>query len=235
MGLQYRAMVSDANATVAAYEATPWFGGIPFRPGETESSQEIAGVLSRKGMVADVSFYLLYEAADAVLRMENCKLDVQKVLLQMLPEFYLQGTQLQRLNQLFKDQPIPRQNLLLTIPMDVVLGANKATAEVLERYLRNGICLVVDGYDPAKLPMEKLKTMGFTYVRLAPELYMKQETANAMHLLRQEGFILIGGKADDHDTLAWLIACGVAYSSGTLTGVPVSEDELIRDSLAREK
>ena len=235
MGLQYRAMVSDANATVAAYEATPWFGGIPFRPGETESSQEIAGVLSRKGMVADVSFYLLYEAADAVLRMENCKLDVQTVLLQMLPEFYLQGTQLQRLNQLFKDQPIPRQNLLLTIPMDVVLGANKATAEVLERYLRNGICLVVDGYDPAKLPMEKLKTMGFTYVRLAPELYMKQETANAMHLLRQEGFILIGGKADDHDTLAWLIACGVAYSSGTLTGVPVSEDELIRDSLAREK
>ena len=124
MGLQYRAMVSDANATVAAYEATPWFGGIPFRPGETESSQEIAGVLSRKGMVADISFYLLYEAADTVLRMENCKLDVQTVLLQMLPEFYLQGTQLQRLNQLFKDQPIPRQNLLLTIPMDVVLGAN---------------------------------------------------------------------------------------------------------------
>ena len=235
MGLQYRPMVGDAQGTVVAYEATPWFGGIPNRPGETETAQDLEGLFRRKELVTDVSFYFLYEAADALLRIENCKLKLQAVLLQMLPDFYLQGTQLQRLNQLFKDQPIPREKLLLTIPMDTVLGANKATTEVIERYLRNGICLVVDGYDPDKLSMEKLKAMGFTYVRLDPALYLKQATANAMNLLRQAGFTLVGGSADNHDTLAWLAACGVAYISGTLTGVPVSEDELILDSLAREK
>lgn len=235
MGLQYRPMASDAQGTIAAYEAIPWFGGITDRPGETETAQELAGMLSRKEMVADVSFYFLYEAADAVLRMQNCKLKAQTVLLQMLPDFYLQGTQLQRLNQLFKDQPIPRENLLLTIPMDTVLTANKTTTEVIERYLRNGICLVVDGYDPAKLPAEKAKAMGFTYLRLDPALYLKQETANTMNLLRRDGFVLVGGGADNHDVLAWLAACGVVYMSGTLTGVPISEDELIRDALAREK
>ena len=235
MGLQYRPMVGDAQGTVVAYEAIPWFGGIPNRPGETETAQELEGLFRRKEMVTAVSIYLLYEAADAVLRIENCKLNLQAVLLQMLPDFYLQGTQLQRLNQLFKDQPIPREKLLLTIPMDTVLNANKSTTEVIERYLRNGICLVVEGYDPAKLPAEKLKAMGFTYLRLDPALYLKQETANTMNLLRQEGFTLVGGSADNHDVLAWLAACGVAYISGTLTGVPVSEDELILDSLAREK
>ena len=56
-----------------------------------------------------------------------------------------------------------------------------------------------------------------------------------MNLLRQDGFILIGANADTHDTLGWLAACGVAFMSGTMTGIPVSEDELIRDCLAREK
>ena len=56
-----------------------------------------------------------------------------------------------------------------------------------------------------------------------------------MNLLRQQGFSLIGGGADTHDILGWLAACGVTYTSGTMTGIPVSEDELIRDCLAREK
>lgn len=235
MGLQYRPMVGGNQGDVVAYEAVPWFGGIPDRPDERETAQDVAGLLSRKEMVTDVAFYFLYEAADAVLRIENCKLNIQAVLLQMLPDFYLQGTQLQRLNQLFKDQPIPRQKLLLTIPMDTVLSANKTNTEVIERYLRNGICLVMDGYDPAKLPIDKLKAMGFTYVRLDPALYLKQETAAAMSQLRKEGFTLVGGGADNHDTLAWLTACGAAFTSGTLTGVPISENELIQDSLAREK
>lgn len=235
MGLQYRPMVGGSRGGVVAYEAIAWFGGIPDHPDERETIADVAGMLSRKEMVTDVSFYLLYEAADTVLRIENCKLNIQAVLLQMIPEFYFQGTQLQRFNQLFKDQPISRQKLLLTIPMETVLSANKTNLEVIERYLRNGICLVMDGYDPAKLPVEKLKTMGFTYVRLDPALYLKQETANVMNQLRTEGFTLVGGNADNHDTLAWLAACGAAFTSGTLTGVPMSEDELIQDSLAREK
>ena len=235
MGLAYRPMVADTEGTIVAYEAVPWFGGIADRPGETEGAAEVADMLERTELICDVSFYFLYEAADAVLRIENCKLNVQSVLVQMMPQFYLQSTQLQRLNQLFKDQPIPREKLLLTIPEDTILQANKATMEIIERYLRNGIRLVVDNYHPDKLPADKLKAMGFTYVRLSPELHLLRETANRMTTLRKEGFTLIGGGADNHDILAWLVACGVTCASGTITGIPVSEDELIRDALAREK
>ena len=239
MGLNYRPMVSDAEGTVTAYEAIPWFGGILGRPGETEGAAELEGMLVRKKLVEDVSFYFLYEAADAILRIENCKLQLQAVVLQMLPSFYQLNTQLQRFNQLFKDQPIPREKLLLTIPADTVLNANKHTTELIERYLRNGIRLMLDGYDPGahgeKLPSDKLKAMGFVYLRLDPKLYMKQETANHMNRLRQEGFILIGGGADTHDILGWLAACGVAHMSGTISGITVSEDDMIRDSLIRER
>lgn len=235
MGLQYRPMAGDAEGNIAAYEAIPWFGGILNRPDEKEALAELEGMLERRELVADISFYFLYEAADTVLRIENCKLQIQAILLQMIPGFYSLPTQLQRFHQLFKDQPIQRDKLLLTIPEDVILNANKTATEVIERYLRNGIKLVVDNYHPDKLPADKLKAMGFTYLRLAPELYLQQETANTMNLLRKDGFTLVGGGADNHDILGWLAACGVAFMSGTMTGIPVSEDELIRDSLARER
>lgn len=239
MGLNYRPMVCDAEGTVVAYEAIPWFGGILDRPGETEAASELEDMLVRRKMVEDVSTYFLYEAADTVLRIENCKLRIQAVLLQMLPSFYQLGTQLQHFNQLFKDQPIPREKLLLTVPADTVFHANKRTTELIERYLRNGIRLVLDGYDPAKhgekLTADQLKGMGFTYLRLAPELYMKYETANVINLLQLQGFTILGSGADSHDTLRWLTSCGVAYMSGTITGMTVSEDELIRDSLMRER
>ena len=94
MGLRYRPMVCDAEGTVVAYEAIPWFGGILGRPGETEGAEELEAMLVRKKLVEDISAYFLYEAADAVLRIENCKLQIQAVLLQMLPSFYHLHTQL---------------------------------------------------------------------------------------------------------------------------------------------
>lgn len=234
MGLTYRPMVSDTEGTVAAYEAVPWFGGIADRPGETEAAAELAGMLRRKDLITDVSMYFLYEAADTVVRINNCKLDL-KILVQMMPDFYLQGSQLQRMNQLLKDQPIDHNQLLMTIPEEVIINANKSVTEVIERYLRNGFRLVVDNYHPENLPAEKLKAMGFQHLRLAPELYLKQETANTMNTLRRQGFTLLGGGADSFDILGWLTACGVAFMGGTMTGIPVSEDELIRDALARER
>ena len=239
MGLNYRPMVCDAEGTVVAYEAIPWFGGILGRPGETEAAAELEAMLERKKLIEDVSTYFLYEAADTVLRIENCKVNVQAVLLQMLPGFYQLNTQLQHFNQLFKDQPIPREKLLLTIPAETVFNANKKTLELIERYLRNGIRLVLDGYIPGKhgekLSAIQLKGMGFTYLRLAPELYLRPETANTIGLLQEEGFTVLGGSADSHEVLKWLTACGVAYMSGTLTGMTVNEDELIRDCLNRER
>ena len=239
MGLKYRPMVADTAGTVVAYEAIPWFGGIAGRPGETETAAEVEEMLIRKKMVEDISRYFLYEAADAVLRIENCKLNIKWVLLRMLPSFYQLNTQLQNFNQLFKDQPIPREKLLLTVPAELVANANKNTVSLIERYLRNGIRLVLDDYNPEKhaekLPMEKLKSMGFAYIRISPELHLQQEAANAIGNLRREGFTIIGGGADSHDAIGWLEACGAACMSGTISGVMVNEDELIRDSLIRER
>ena len=236
MGLTYRPMVSDTVGTVVAYEAEPWYGGIANRPGDTEGTADIHDMLVRTGMIADMAFYFLYEAADAVVRMDNCKLNLRGVLLQMLPGFYTLPTQLQRLEQLFEDQPIDKKKLMITVPEDAFLKANKTQKELMSRYLRNGIVLVLDGYHPdEQLTPEQLRELGFTYVRFAPELYMQQETANTMNTMRQNGFTILGGNADSPDVYAWLVACGVKCSAGTMTGVPVSEDELILDSLAREQ
>lgn len=239
MGLKYRPMVCDNQGTVVAYEAIPWFGGVLGRPGETEAASELEQMLVRKKLVEDISTYFLYEAADTILRIENCELQIQAVLLQMLPSFYQLNTQLQQFNQLFKDQPIPREKLLLTVPAQTLFTATKKQQELIERYLRNGIQLVLDGYNPGqhgeKFPTEHLKEMGFTYLRLVPELYGKQETANFIGRLQEEGFTVLGGSVDSHEVLGWLTACGAAFMSGTITGVMVDEDELIRDGLNRER
>ncbi len=235
MGLSYRPMICDAEGTVVAYEAVPWFGGIAGRPGETEGAVDVEAMLQRKQLVADMSFYFLYEATDALVRMENCKLELQGIVLQMLPSFYKLNTQLQRFNQLFKDQPNTREKLLLTLPEQALRTANKAQTELIERYLRNGVQLVLDGYHPESIAPDQLKAMGFTWLRLAPELSMNQETANTMTVLRNQGFKLLGSGADNHETVLWLAAAGVTAMSGMVTGVPVGEDDLIRDSLAREK
>lgn len=234
MGLTYRPMV-NGEGKVAAYEAKAWFGGVLDSPNETESADKLAELLQRTELVGDVSFYFLYEAADAVLRIENCGLRLRGVLLEMMPEFYRLESQTDRFGQLFEDQPITREKLFLTVPAEVLEKADKNVRVIIEGYLKNHIQLVVDNYRPDRLSPEKLKQMGFVYMRLAPELYLRDKTASAMKKLLSDGFILLGGGADTHDTLAWLGNCGVSFMSGTLTGRPVSEEEMIRDSLEREK
>ena len=73
------------------------------------------------------------------------------------------------------------------------------------------------------------------FVRFDPETYMKQETANLMDDFRKEGIVIFGGGADSRDIIGWLESCGASGMSGTVTGIMVNEDELIRDSLARER
>ena len=83
MGLSYRPIV--ANAKVTAYEAIPWFA---VKDGATEDIAAVAPRLERTGLTEDMSFYLLYEAADTLLRIQNCQLDVKYLLVQMLPAFF---------------------------------------------------------------------------------------------------------------------------------------------------
>lgn len=235
MGLKYRPMVGDNDGTVVAYEAIPWFGGIAGRPGETEGAEELAEMFARTELTTDVTFYLLYEAADTVLRMQNCKLDTMGVLVQTLPRFFTRENHMQRFMQLFDDQPIDRKLLMLTVPAAEVVGGGKGMRTLLNRYIRSGITLVLDGYDPAKLSLEEIQEIGFTHIRFDHSLYMQESTANTMTSLRGLGFTLLGGGVEDTNVQRWLTACGVAAMSGPITGIIVEEDELIRDSLLQER
>ena len=235
MGLKYRPMVAVQDGPPVAYEAIPWFGGIANRPGETEGAEDLEQMLIRTELVADISFYFLYEAADTLLRMQNCKLETRGVVMQMIPAFYTLPSQLQRLNQLLQDQPISKEQLILTVPFDFVKQTTRANIEIIRRYLRNGFVLLLDGFRPEDMPVEELLELGFTYLRLDPAVCLQQQTANAVNTLRQRGLKFLGGGADNHDLWGWLIATGVEFSSGTLTGLLVNEDEIIRDGLLRER
>ena len=234
MGLSYRPMISDSIGTVLMYEATPWFGGIADQPDERESAEELRELFRRTSLTEDISWYLLYEASDAVVRINNCKLEVKGILLNMLPDFYNLKTQLQKFNQLFEHQPIERDQLWLTVPAEVIKNGTKTQTEILGRYVRNGVRFVVDGYRPEELPPERLEELKIKTVRLDPSLYLNHNTAELMTNLREKGFTFVGGGADTPETLTWLIASGTLCSVGTVTGNPVNEDELILDSLARE-
>lgn len=235
MGLKYQPMVAGVDNQIVAYEAIPWFGGLEDRPGETEPVDQLEPLFQRTKMVTDISFYFLYEASDAVLRMNNCRLELRGILLQMMSAFYQQESQLERLMQLFEEQTISRRQLMLTVPVGTLKDAKPMTLEVIRHYNHNGIRLVLDGYDPAVVTDKQLADLEFTYVRFAPELYLQQQTAQTMRELQERGITIVGGNADSQDVLAWLSVRGVSCTSGTLTGTPVDEDQMIRDCLMRER
>jgi len=236
MGLKYRPMAGAEENLVPLYEATPWFGGVANQPDETEAISDLRELFKRTGLVEELSWYFLYEASDTVLRMQNCDLTTEGVLLEMIPEFYLLNSQLQRFNLLFEQQPIQKDHLLLTIPAELIRTANKTTLTVLERYIRNGVALVVDDYRPDEtLPPEKLLEMGLTRVRLATDLYRTAEGNVAANDLKLKGITLLGKGADTPEILKWLKQGGAFCSSGTMVGIPVNEDEMILDCLTREE
>lgn len=236
MGLKYRPMVADDEGGVLMYEAVPWFGGIAERPGETETAADLRDLFKRTNLVEELSWYFLYEASDAVLRIINCNLCVEGVLLEMLPDFYSLGTQLQKFNQLFTDQPIEKDKLMLTVPEEFLRTGPKSQLEIMTRYTRNGVSLVLDDYYPdEELTPEKVLQFGINRVRLAPQYYMTPECEDVISDLRKKGITVIGKNADSPEILTWLNSCSVFCSSGTMTGIPVNEDEMILDSLAREQ
>lgn len=235
MGLQYRPMASDEHGSILMYEATPWFGGVADQPDVTENAAELRELFRRTNLTEDLSWYFLYEVADAVLRIQNCKLGLEGILLNMLPDFYSLPTQLQHFAQLFEDQPIPKDRLLLTLPEEVYLNAGKTSMELIERYLRNGICLVLDDYHPENIPSEQLLAIGLTHVRLHIGEELSAKTAADIKKLRSQGFAVFATGADTPDLLSRQIACGVSAASGTMTGIPVDENNMIMDSLSREE
>lgn len=229
MGLHYRAVT--AWGQVVAYEAIPWFAG---KGEEKEDAATVAPRLARTELTVDMSFYLLYEAADALLRIQTCDLKLSHLLVQSIPGFFGRESHLKRFEDLFADQPIDRSRLLLTIPEKTVAEANKGEAETIQRYLRNGISLLLDDYHPETLSPAKLKEWGFSHVRLSPEVSTQEIYASDIRALQDRG-ITVFASCSDHQHLKWLTDSGVYAVCSPLNGPMVEEEELIRESLLRER
>jgi EAL domain-containing protein (putative c-di-GMP-specific phosphodiesterase class I) len=236
MGLSYRPMVNGPEGKIVAYEAIPWFGGIADNPSETENAEILEPQLRRLGLVGDVSTYFLYEVTDTLLRIENCKLSaIDTIVLDMIPSFFLDAPDLSKFETLFEHQPIDKSRLILTVPAFVAVNANPDVEKSLKDCAEMGIMLMVDSWDPDTLPLERVKELGFKYVRLHPDQYLKKEIADLLSSLPANGITAYAKDADTEDALRWLVACGVKHFVSVTTGYPVDEDSLIRDSLLRER
>jgi len=235
MGLMYRPMIRGKEGYVAAYEAVPWFKGNLENGGETENLKELEALLDRTNLTDDMTFYFLYEAADLVLRLQNCKLPIEAVVLPVLEKFYTTGNKMPRLTQLYTDQPIDKRLLYLMIPQNVLVNIDQQTAEFVKQMVDEGIPLVVENYQPSMLPMEELQKLGIYNVRFDSSLYLNQEVANVMTVMKNNGFQIVGGNADSHDIMLWLDSCGATFMSGLLTGELTDEESLIKELLISEE
>lgn len=207
MGLTYRPLRQEADDKITAYEALSVFSAL----GDREKAN---GMLMRSGLMGDTAFYFLYEAADAVLRMENCELDLKGVLLNMLPGFYTLPSQLPRFGQLFADQPIDRRKLMLTISESQFLQLSKMQRDVLREYLQEGTVLVLDGFRGEKSVLQETWELGFRHYRFVPE---PEESGRRAETAVQ---ILLDG--------------GVVWENAPWQDQGISEDELIREQLKTE-
>jgi hypothetical protein len=148
--------------------------------------------------------------------------------------FFGNTSQLRLFNELFEDQPIPRGTLLLTIPAESLIDCSKGREDNLKRLLRYEVELVLDDYDPQKIPRDVLEDYGFTYVRLSPEACAKPENVEIIQNLLELNFKILGKNADSKQELNHQMKLGLTFTGGTYTGALVDEDTLIRDSLLRE-
>ena len=223
MGLEYKYLNDNA------FEAIPWF----LVNGEKETPEQVAPRLERTGLVEDVSFYLMYEAADTLLRMQNCKLSVKYLVLQMFPQFFTKQNHSKRFEELFSHQPVDSGRLIITIPEKTVLGANKGELEVICRYLKNGISLMIDDYHPDAILPSRLKELGFNFVCLSADYAKRPEYQSDIKALTDKGICVFANCKDKADR-EWLINSGVVATIGD-ENITVDEQTLITDALSRER
>ncbi len=231
MGLAYHPLVGGPQSQVTAFEAVPWFS---INAGEVEDSSTVAPRLARTGLTVDVAFYLMYEATDTLLRMQNCQLEAKYLILQTFSEFYGKESHLKRFEELFANQPVDRSCLLLTLPQEKLLKANKGELETITRYLKNGVALLLDGYDPQNVSPTRLKELGIAHVRLAPQICAQPHYAADVQALRALD-ITVFADATAAEQLQWLAECGVYAARTPWSNDPMDEDTLIQSSLLRER
>ena len=234
MGLTYYNTFDPLSNRVRSYDAIPWFKGLENDSESTESIKDVEPMLLRLDMLDKMAFFLLYEAADTVLRIQTCKLPIDAVILEMFPSFYIRS-QLGRFDTLFTDQPIDKSRLLITIPASTVKEADEETLKNIRDYLDRGIALLLDDWTPDDISVDNAIEMGFANIRPHHSMYLKKESADLICGLHEKGIAVYAKGIDDDDSRRWLTACGVKHIGGAVFSHAVTEDELIKEALLRER
>lgn len=234
MGLTLTPMLSTKTQKPVYYMADIWFGTEIMKVQEDLPSNNLASVFKRTGIYPQLCTYFMYEACDTVLRMENCQLSTEGVILNILPEFYSLTNQMELFDKLFADQPIDKKHFMLTVPENAVINATKSTLENIRRYMRHGVNIVLKDYNPERFSVEKLTEIGFKYVIPSKDLYGTEYLARTIPMLERHNIKLMAAGVDEADKVEWLKEHNFICYGGPAAGVAVTEDSLIRECLLSE-
>jgi len=220
---------------IHSYEAIPWFKGIENDSESTETVHDVEPMLLRLDMLSKMAFFLLYEAADTVLRIETCKLPINAIVVEMFPSFYNNRSEIRNFESLFMDQPIDKTRLILTVPARVIAQADEQTLANVREYVDFGVSLMLDDWTPDLVSVDTAIEMGFVAIRPENSMFLKLDSAEVIKQLLKKGIDLYAKNVEDEDEKRWLVACGVKNISGPALSLPMTEDELIKDAILRER
>ena len=235
MGLLFYNTLDPLENKVRSYEAIPWFKGIENDSESTESVYDVEPMLLRLEMLSKMAFFLLYEAADTVLRIQTCKLPIDAVVVEMFPSLYTLKSEINSFERLFVDQPIDKSRLILTIPAKVVADANEETLANIREYINFGVSLMLDNWTPELVGVDVAIEMGFVAIRPDNSMFLKRESAEILMELAKKGLAVYAKNVEQEDEKRWLVACGVQHISGPALSHMATEDELIKEALLRER
>jgi len=181
-GLKYRAVRLNGNLS-NQYEAVPWFNGVGEEEGQLVTMKQVEGAMERTGLLRDVGFYLLYEAADTLLRLHNWGVDGHALIVHMFAPFYRDPTVPEKLEQFFKDQPIAKRRLRLTI--------SGRFLDEAAPFQKMGIPFLLNGYRPEQIHPSQLLDAGFDYVRISKKITDPEERAQLAEELMRYGVTIV--------------------------------------------
>ena len=209
-GLSWHMPVTDGENGDAILEATAWYRETakadPMDPEEAES------FLRRTGIGKEVARYLLYEAADTAVRLNNIGHETDRVYLPLFALFYEEEQQ-SLLEQLWEDQGLNKKKLMLGVPEQILRSSDPEALARLSAYAEQGIPLVLDGYRPEYISVAQILEAGFTHVRPDPKILDKEIWKRTAEQMQYHGIRIL--KQSDSDVL-------------------LTEDELIRELLMNE-
>lgn len=182
-GLHYRPVHLNGDPS-KVFEAVPWFRGVGEEEGAMVTMKHVEGALRRTGLLHDVSMYLLYEAADTVLRLKNWDAPPREgLIVHMSTWFYSEEGALSSMQKLFADQSGTRDLLRLTISAHFMDEA--------EPFRDMGIHFLLNGYKPEHMPPEQLLDAGFDYVRLSKKITDPAERTALRSELQRYGVTVV--------------------------------------------